>query len=69
VIATIVAQIAITIIEVIITEGTARRGVIEDIARKEMTEVQAKREITGAKVRNGTIQLRGTTEDIAKTEM
>jgi hypothetical protein len=45
-------------IEVIITEGIARREVVGVTVKKGVTEAQAEKEVTGVKVWNGVIQVK-----------
>lgn len=58
VIVAIVVQVMSGTIEVIITEGVARRGVTGVIVKKGITEAQAEKEVTGVKVWNGVIQVK-----------
>lgn len=55
VIIVIVVQVMSGTIEVIITEGVARREVTGDIVEKGVTEAQAGKEVTGVKAWNGVI--------------
>jgi len=58
VIVAIVVQVMSGTIEVIITEGVARREVTGVIVKKGVTEAQAEKEVTGVKVWNRVIQVK-----------